>query len=321
MRKNIHKLILLETILGILCAFLCQRIIHVENALEILYLPFEWIGKGLRYLSLSSMIGNIAAIIIYGFLCMLPTIYVLYRKRKQVWKSEDILFLVITLLLFYILYMFINPGEIYQKMGEIFQTDHNSLRVMKIGYALFLYSILLAWMLLKAIRFLSDDHQKNWKDRLYYGMKLLLSITISYYTIWISYVKIFEILKKMGNRVKEISIDEWIKTLLPILPVCLMILLLIRVINVVRAMQEQSEEDQIIEISSLASTAKVVAVVTIIADLVMNFYQFLASAQLQNVNFTLNLSVEPVMIAFGALIFHEYFKRTKQLKEENDQFI
>ena len=30
---------------------------------------------------------------------------------------------------------------------------------------------------------------------------------------------------------------------------------------------------------------------------------------------------EPLIIAFGALIFYEYFKRTKQLKEENDQFI
>ena len=321
MKKNIHKLILIETFIGIVCAFICQRAIHLTNALEILYLPFDWIGKGLRYLSLNSTIGNVAAIIIYLLICMLPTIYVLYRKRKQVWKVEDILFLVSTLLLFYILYMFINPGEIYQKMAEIFQADYNSLRVMKIGYVLFLYSILFAWMLLKAIRFLSDDHQKSWKDHLYHGMKILLCITISYYTIWISYVKIFEILQKMGNGVKEISRDAWLKTLLPILPVCLMIFLLISMINVVKAMQQQSEEAQIIEISNLASTAKVVAVVTVIVDLVMNFYQFLASTQLQDVNFTLNLSVEPVMIAFGALIFHEYFKRTKQLKEENDQFI
>ena len=65
------------------------------------------------------------------------------------------------------------------------------------------------------------------------------------------------------------------------------------------------------------------AVVTVISDFILNFYQFLLGATLQNVNVTIapDVSMEPLIIAFGALIFHEYFKRTKQLKEENDQFI
>ena len=53
------------------------------------------------------------------------------------------------------------------------------------------------------------------------------------------------------------------------------------------------------------------------------FLSVLLGATLQNVNVTFapDVSMEPLIIAFGALIFHEYFKRTKQLKEENDQFI
>ena len=76
-------------------------------------------------------------------------------------------------------------------------------------------------------------------------------------------------------------------------------------------------------VARLAGVAKVTAVVTVISDFILNFYQFLLGATLQNVNVTFapDVSMEPFIIAFGALIFHEYFKRTKQLKEENDQFI
>ena len=58
MKSNINKLILIEVIAGILLAFIASKILHMTEALQIMYLPFELIGKGLRVLSLSSAIGN-----------------------------------------------------------------------------------------------------------------------------------------------------------------------------------------------------------------------------------------------------------------------
>ena len=54
MKSNINKLILIEVIAGILFAFIASKILHMTAALQIMYLPFELIGKGLRFLSLSS---------------------------------------------------------------------------------------------------------------------------------------------------------------------------------------------------------------------------------------------------------------------------
>ena len=101
------------------------------------------------------------------------------------------------------------------------------------------------------------------------------------------------------------------------------ILLFINIIHVVKAIEDHKEEQQMMTVARLASVAKVTAVVTVISDFILNFYQFLLGATLQNVNVTFapDVSMEPLIIAFGALIFYEYFKRTKQLKEENDQFI
>ena len=231
--------------------------------------------------------------------------------------------LAFTGLLFYSMYMFINPGLMYQKMPDIFSMDQSSLIVMKIIYAFIIYSILIMWLIMKAIRFLGDDSQKNWKSRLYFGMKGLIAALVSYYTLLITYAKTFELLHKSENKLQNVSSIEWFKSVLQLLPIIMTILLFINIIHVVKAIEDHKEEQQMMTVARLASVAKVTAVVTVISDFILNFYQFLLGATLQNVNVTFapDVSMEPLIIAFGALIFHEYFKRTKQLKEENDQFI
>ena len=226
-------------------------------------------------------------------------------------------------LLFYSMYMFINPGLMYQKMPDIFSMDQSSLIVMKIIYAFIVYSVLIMWLIMKAIRFLGDDSQKNWKSRLYFGMKGLIAALVSYYTLLITYAKTFELLHKSENKLQNVSSIEWFKSVLQLLPIIMTILLFINIIHVVKAIEDHKEEQQMMTVARLASVAKVTAVVTVISDFILNFYQFLLGATLQNVNVTFapDVSMEPLIIAFGALIFYEYFKRTKQLKEENDQFI
>ena len=179
------------------------------------------------------------------------------------------------------------------------------------------------WLIMKAIRFLGDDSQKNWKSRLYFGMKGLIAALVSYYTLLITYAKTFELLHKSENKLQNVSSIEWFKSVLQLLPIIMTILLFINIIHVVKAIEDHKEEQQMMTVARLASVAKVTAVVTVISDFILNFYQFLLGATLQNVNVTIapDVSMEPLIIAFGALIFHEYFKWTKQLKEENDQFI
>ena len=323
MKSNINKLILIEVIAGILFAFIASKILHMTAALQIMYLPFELIGKGLRFLSLSSAIGNVIAIIIYAAISMIPAIYVINQRKRGRTHKEDILLVAFIGLLFYSMYMFINPGLMYQKMPDIFSMDQSSLIVMKIIYAFIIYSVLIMWLIMKAIRFLGDDSQKNWKSRLYFGMKGLIAALVSYYTLLITYAKTFELLHKSENKLQNVSSIEWFKSVLQLLPIIMTILLFINIIHVVKAIEDHKEEQQMMTVARLASVAKVTAVVTVISDFILNFYQFLLGATLQNVNVTFapDVSMEPLIIAFGALTFHEYFKRTKQLKEENDQFI
>ncbi|MFR9100037.1 MAG: hypothetical protein ACLVI9_10245, partial [Anaerostipes hadrus] len=77
-------------------------------------------------------------------------------------------------------------------MPEISSMDQTSLIAMKIIYAFIIYSVVIMWLIMRAIRFLGDDSQKNWKSRLYFGMKALIVALASYYTILITYAKTFE---------------------------------------------------------------------------------------------------------------------------------
>ena len=267
MKLNINKLILIEVIAGILLAFITSKILHMTAALQIMYLPFELIGKGLRFLSLSSVIGNVIAIIIYAAISLIPAIYVVYQRKTGTNRKEDILLIAFTGLLFYSLYMFINPGLMYQRMPEISSMDQTSLIAMKIIYAFIIYSVVIMWLIMRAIRFLGDDSQKNWKSRLYFGMKALIVALASYYTILITYAKTFELLHKGGNKLQNISSAQCVKSVLQLLPIVFTVLLFINIIHVVKAIEDHKEEKQMMTVARLASVAKVTAVVTVISDL------------------------------------------------------
>ena len=77
MNQTINKLIMIEVVVGILLAFMASEILHMTEALQIMYLPFEFIGKGLRFYSLATAIGNVIAIIIYAAISMTPASYVI----------------------------------------------------------------------------------------------------------------------------------------------------------------------------------------------------------------------------------------------------
>ena len=46
-------------------------------------MPFTLLGQGLRVLSLSGPAGNIAAIVIYVTVCLLPLVLILRKKKEK----------------------------------------------------------------------------------------------------------------------------------------------------------------------------------------------------------------------------------------------
>ncbi len=78
------------------------------NILLILALPLVTLGEGLRALSLSGTVGNVAAIVLYVTVSLAPAGYALLRRRSS---AKWTLYAVSAYLLF-LLYMLVNPALI-----------------------------------------------------------------------------------------------------------------------------------------------------------------------------------------------------------------
>lgn len=81
------------------------------DAGALLSFPFKQIGMGLRALSLSGGVGNGAALAIYFILCLAPAALLLLIRRKRRLMGEDALPALLSVLLFPVLYLMINPAK------------------------------------------------------------------------------------------------------------------------------------------------------------------------------------------------------------------
>ena len=102
-------------------------------------MPFTLLGKGLRALSLSGSAGNIAAIVIYATVCILPLVLILRKKKEK----EDWLLVLGSAMLFYVLYLMINPGLMPNGMSS------NVGSVILCGTVV---SVFVSWGILKLLR-------------------------------------------------------------------------------------------------------------------------------------------------------------------------
>jgi hypothetical protein len=74
--------------------------------------PFAQIGGLLRALSLAGAFGNIAAILLYAALGLAPLLLLFWRVRKKKAHLEDSLLVALSALLFFMMYLMINPALI-----------------------------------------------------------------------------------------------------------------------------------------------------------------------------------------------------------------
>ena len=78
--------------------------------------PLEQVGALLREMSLSGTGGNLAAIILYAAIALLP-IGVWFFLRKKGWETKaDVMLFLLSGTLFYVLYYSVNPGLFETKL-------------------------------------------------------------------------------------------------------------------------------------------------------------------------------------------------------------
>jgi hypothetical protein len=115
---------------------------------------------------------------------------------------------------------------------------------------------------------------------------------------------------------------EVIKVLSSLSIVILTILLMIKFIRITKEMNNQVLD------SNLMKTAKdaymisfILILVTIITQILINGWQLVFLAHLNNVAFTLNLPIFSIAFALVGLLFYKYLGRVNELQEDHSMII
>ena len=137
----------LAGIAAVCAAMVLLRIGLASFAWSVMAFPMAPIGMGLRKLSLSGSAGNIAAIVIYILLSLLPLGYLLFCSRRRALTASDGLLAVLSVLLFAVLYVMINPGLI----GELLGT-HMLMETGKAMLGGMVWSVVVGYLVLQILR-------------------------------------------------------------------------------------------------------------------------------------------------------------------------
>lgn len=302
------------TALAIGMALVMLMLLLGDQAVVLMALPFTFAGKGLRAMSLSGSGGNVAAIVLYGALCLLP----LALKFGKKWGKWDIWLLVCSGLMFYVMYLMVNPGQRPAVMRN------------EVGdgiYASGVYSLLLTWAVGKLA---------NQAGRTGYNLYRVLEVFLILWAAELALVGIGRAGVDCWTSIGEIKAANTMSGL-NLAPTCLFqwlifagqaveygldAWLLLRLAGLMRELGKDPYSEACAQAGlRLQKVANAVLLVPLMAQAALNGAQAMAAPILYHIDTNLNLPVTSIILALGSMALTRLLVHGKELKEDNDLFI
>lgn len=309
---------------AIVCAALSLAGKFLPKAFSaVMAFPFEQIGALLRKLSLSGSLGNLVSVVIYSAICLVPVVILLLLRKKRRLYFEDALLAVLSAVLFAVIYYMINPGLLGGYLGSTLGYSAG-----KALLGLIVYSVIVCYILIRVMRlFFSADAGRLQK----YLMILLYAINIfiiflvfgaqfsdlldsfarlrqsnsgNEHTLGISYV--FLVLGYFANAISSIMI----------IPVVISGQNLLFELSA-----DRYSENTVISAEKLSRTCRTAIVLSILSNLGNNLLQLAFIRKLSVTNSTIKVPVFSIVFLLAALLFAQYIRESRQLKEDNDMII
>lgn len=320
MKQNrMFSLLAAEAILCIAFQFLRSTLPNLFSSL--LAFPFSQLGFLLRTLSLSGKAGNAAAIVLYAALCLIPAALLLPICKKRKLSPEDGLLVLLTALLFPVLYFAVNPGL----MGGSFAVSAE-LGIASCGGLL--YSILCSWAVLRILRLLSAADSA----RLQCFLSIFLTI-LNVYFVWCAFgAAVGETLDRFSavreaNQGNEHLLSTTyafliLQGILQALPYLLDVIIVFAGLQLLRELRlDRYSEAAVAAAEQLALRCRQVLVVTVLTVAGFNLLQFLFADSLHVINGTLYIPLFSLGFCLTVLLLSRFILENKQLKDDNDLFI
>lgn len=292
-----------------------------RNYLLVAVFPLYQIALLLRYLSLSNAIGNGIALLLYFAIASLPAMALLVIRKKRFLVQEDKILIAASIILLIVLYYMINPVLIP------FSSAGNSL-IYQAGMCGIVYSILLSYLLLRATRLLAAGNV----DQLGQYLKLVLFFVQIYLVLLVFGVSFRSFLNEVhtlqaGNSgaTQTLTLSYVflaIKYFCNSLPdICNM-----RMIFLIFTLLEQWKNNrysaETVHASKQLSQFCLRAITLIaVTQLSFNILQLVFQTAIRTISIVVYIPAASLLFLIVTLLINRFVIETKQLKDENDQFI
>lgn len=307
---------------------------------RILYFVWEGLGAGLRALSLSGSAGNVLALFLYILVSLLPVLMLGWWRRKHGFCGRDLLLVLLSAYTFYLLYAFVNPGILSSRVPAGLGSERALPYLKAVCGGLWL-SILASWFLLTWTGKLNEEEILDRKRFLYQGMGLLLTAAMALVGIGFLYsagTKLYGRLVEIRGLAEAVSwmpgeqaagnVAAWdmafafLQTAVRLLPTCFLMGIFYRMKGLLKAMEmEPFGEMEVHAAKKLADVSQGAVTVSVLCDLLWNGALFFCSAKLTSVDYQWELSLFPLLAAFGALILARYLREAGEIHRDNEMII
>lgn len=326
-KKRLVIFLFIELVVCLLLAFFKKGDSGRAYA-SLIEFPLAQLGSILRSLSLSSQLGNIAAIILYISIGFLPLAYLAYRHYRKKKGLEDILLPILSLLLFMILYLMINPSLINRWFGPLTFPGDSLAGMGKSILGGVFYSALAAYLILKAIRNIEQRDTDKLLDILAYLFYIAMAIGI----FSVFYLGVGTLAMDI-QALKDANTDPaiWLSPsylfmilafILDNTPTLLLIYIFIVAIRLVEALRVDRYSDEVIASSKkVFRLSKFALLFIMVGNLAFNLLQVICSKYLYNVAYKTLVPLNLLGLSLLMLLVGRYFSQSKQLHTDNQLFI
>jgi hypothetical protein len=321
MRRKLTITLAVEALLLIVFCMIKPFNVHYFSA--IMAFPFKQLGMMLRKISLYSYTGNIISIIIYSVICLLPGTYLMFRLIKSKAHAEDGLLALLSLLLFFIIYLMINPADIVKHFGssELLEANKAFLGVV-------IYSIAAGYCILRIMRVFANSET----NAILKYLKVLLAvicIVLTYGVFGSGLMGLFSTFQQLaadntgaGQGLNLSYLFLVLQYIVNVLPLVLGIFVIYTGLELIEEFRKDPySREMVLSVQKTGQFCRKAAAWIILSQISVNVLQLILGSRVRSSHYTLSIPIVSVVFVLIAMLLANYFEQVRQLKSDNEMFI
>lgn len=304
--------------------FLVMDVDNIVNTWSLLAFPYAQIGMMLRRLSVSGGAGNILAWVLYILVSLIPAAVWMGIRRRKTMEKNDIFLPVLSLLLFGLLYLAVNPAFLFKLTGASAAQITSS--VLFASCALAVDSLLILYLVVRLlISWKTMENRKLIRNLRYFfcllGFVMVILVFVKGPVDFVSSVQIVQ----EGNTAGVGMVTSFLlvlKILAVYLPDAAQLLLSILAVSLLNAMEEDIYGEKTVQAAELLARVCGISLVVILSFTVCcNMLNLFLQSGSSDITFTAGIPLGYIGFSLILSLIAGSLSSGRELKKDYDLFI